>query len=644
MKDTPVILCGLGRVGWHVLEFLKAAGTPVVVIDTHLHPDDPRLAGVTLVEGDCQKPATLEKAGVHSARGVLVLINDELTSTTTALTVRRLNPAVRIVVRMFNQNLIARLGSAVRNVVALSTSALAAPLLALIARTGAALGTFRLDDDKLHQIVELTVGEQSPWRGRRLGELVLQNVLPLAHLRGSRKLLLHEINPDEYLEAGDRLIVCGEAAAVTPLLGEEEESLPELLWAGLTRRLWRVIRRTLREMDLAVKICTIVLLAAIALSTAVFCVGMSDTPADGLYRTISLMATGSDMGGADLPEGWQKVFVSVLRLAGAALTAAFTAILTNYLVRAHLGGALEVRRIPDSGHVIVCGIGNVGFRVVEELLKQGERVVAIERSPTNAFIATARRQGVPVVIGEATVPEVLQQAHAATARAVVAATSKELVNLEIGLMVRELNPHQRVVLLLVDPQLAQTVREAADVRLAVSIPALAAPAFVAALLGDRVRSVFLVAGKMLAVLDLTVQAEDDLLAGQSVRALAVDYDLLPVRLQGPDGAARPQPLNARLGAGDRLTAIVSLHYLQRLLRRERLPRAWAVDVTECPLTARGFVVQLARANRKLDASVPDDEIGKLPCRVGERLTRGQAEELLFVLQRERVVGELTGAG
>ena len=142
-------------------------------------------------------------------------------------------------------------------------------------------------------------------------------------------------------------------------------------------------------------------------------------------------------------------------------------------MRAHLGGALEARRIPDGGHVVVCGIGNVGFRVVEELLSQGEQVVAIERPAlaTSAFIATARRQGVPVVIGDATVPEVLKQARAGTARAVIAATSKELINLEIGLLAREINPKQRVVLLLVDAQLAQTVREAADVRLAVSIPA-----------------------------------------------------------------------------------------------------------------------------------------------------------------------------
>ena len=118
---------------------------------------------------------------------MVVLLSDELSSTTTALLVRRLNPTTRIVVRMFNPNLIARLGSAVSNIVALSTSALAAPLLALIARTGAALGTFRLDDGKLHQIAELTVRDNSPLCGTRLGNLVeRQQLVVLAHTVAGR--------------------------------------------------------------------------------------------------------------------------------------------------------------------------------------------------------------------------------------------------------------------------------------------------------------------------------------------------------------------------------------------------------------------------------------------------------------------------
>src|SRR5438477_783558 len=134
--DRPVIVCGLGHVGWRVLEYLRAAGVPVVAVDTVCCPGDRQLGDVRLVQGDCQQAEVLEQAGVRDCRGVLVMTSDDLVNVSAALMVRHLNPDARVVVRMFNQNLLPRLGKAVRNVVALSTSAFTAPLLALTALTG----------------------------------------------------------------------------------------------------------------------------------------------------------------------------------------------------------------------------------------------------------------------------------------------------------------------------------------------------------------------------------------------------------------------------------------------------------------------------------------------------------------------------
>ena len=53
--ERPVVLCGLGRVGRRVLDSLRAAGLPTVVIDLNAAPDDPALAGVTYFKGDCRR-------------------------------------------------------------------------------------------------------------------------------------------------------------------------------------------------------------------------------------------------------------------------------------------------------------------------------------------------------------------------------------------------------------------------------------------------------------------------------------------------------------------------------------------------------------------------------------------------------------
>ena len=564
--EPHFILCGLGRVGWRVLEHLRAVGTPITVVDNRCSANDARLGGVKLVAGDCRRQEVLEQAGVAEARGVLILTSDDLTSVSTALMVRNLNPGVRIVVRVFNPTLIARLGSAVENVFALSTSALVAPLLALIACTGKALGTFRLEDGSRQQVAEFAI--PLSLAGKKLSALPAPfRVHVLAHiLAGSGKRFFADVDPEATLVGGDRLVVCGESGAVNQLLAlGESESLPELLWAGFVRRLGRVAWRTLGEVDLPVKICTGILFSVIFVSVLIFHFSLDrDTLVDAFYRTVSLIATGADMHEGDFGQGWQKAYVGMLRLIGTALIAAFTAILTNYLVRANLGGALEVRRIPDGGHIIVCGLGNVGFRVVEELVRQEQRVVAIEKRRDNSFISTARRLGVAVIVGDAGVAEVLRQAHGARAKAVVAATDNELANLEVALLARELNPHQRVILRLTDPQIAETLRKAANVRLAMSIPEMAAPAFVAALVGDRVRTLFQAEGLLLAVVDLIFQEKDPFL-GQPVKALGKDYRFLPVGLWGPD--KHEKSLDTSLGPGDRLTVILPLAELQRLLHR-----------------------------------------------------------------------------
>jgi Trk K+ transport system NAD-binding subunit len=565
------ILCGLGKVGARVLEYLRAAGSAVVVVDDRCAADDPRLGGVPLVSGDCRQPDVLLQAGLHQARGVLILTSDDLVSFSTALAARQLHPTIRVVVRLFNQSLISRLGAAVGNMQALSTSALAAPLLALIARTGEALGTVRLGEGRRQQIAEIAVADGSPLIGQRVADLARQHQVAVVahHPAGQPWRFIRQVDADATLGAEDKLVLCGPSEQVTSLSASgDNESIPVLLWAGIAKRFGRVLARGLSMIDWPVKICTLVFLSVIVSGVLVFHFGMkNDTLIDAFYRTISLMATGADMHGDEVePGSWQKLFISSLKLFGLAITAAFTAIFTNYLIRANLKGAMEIRRIPESGHIIVCGLGNVSFRAVEELLHEREPVVAIERNPDNAFIPTARRLGVAVVVGDALVPEVLRQAHAASARAVIAATDNELVNLEIGLLVRELAPKQRVVLRLIDAELARILRQAAHIRFAVSIPELAAPAFVAALYGDRVRNIFQVAGRSFAVYELILQPGDALLEEPSLAQWSRDFNALPLLRTAADGTDKP--LQETSAPGDRLTIIVSLDHLQRLVARE----------------------------------------------------------------------------
>jgi hypothetical protein len=122
--------------------------------------------------------------------------------------------------------------------------------------------------------------------------------------------------------------------------------------------------------------------------------------------------------------------------------------------------------------------------------------------------------------------------------------------------------------------------------------------------------------------------------------VAVDYRLQPVALLPAEGAPPRRPLGARLAAGDRLVAIIALPDLERLLRRAPCSAEFAVDVTAFPLPTRGWLAGLVRTVQGLSAEDAEKALDHLPLGLGTNLTRGQAEDLLAQLVRERVTARL----
>jgi Trk K+ transport system NAD-binding subunit len=565
----PFILCGLGRTGSRVLEYLRTAGLSVVVVDNRCREGDPRLQGVRLVSGDCRDLETLRKAGVEGALGVLVMTNDDLVNISTTLQVRNLDRAVRIVVRLFDQNLLAQLGQTLENVFALSTAVLTAPVLAMTAVTGPALGTFRIEGQPEGRLVaESVVRPGDNLGGRTISEVTESaSAVALAHVAdGGKHCLLHDIELTARLAPGDRLVLCGEPRSLSVVGGPRTPTEHDLEWAPWLWRMVRVARNTLEDMDRAVLICAIVLVVVLLVSTLVLHFGVTAYRVpDALLRTVSIMATGGSMHEEEYKDlQGIRVFVSILRIVGAVLMAAFTAIVTNYLLRARLGGAFEARRIPERGHVVVCGLGSIGFQTVKELIGLGERVVAIERDPANAFVTAARRLGAAVLVADATLPEAQSQARMRTAYSVIVATSNDVSNLSIALLARQRQPEQRVVVLLTEPEMAKMLRQAAGVELALSVPMLAAPAFLAGLYGDRVLTVVLVSGSLLAVFEVVIHPEDPL-AGQPLEKSAATYGFCPIVLLGPSGDKKTAGL---LEPGDRVVAVAGLRALEALMHRQ----------------------------------------------------------------------------
>ena len=221
-----------------------------------------------------------------------------------------------------------------------------------------------------------------------------------------------------------------------------------------------------------------------------------------------------------------------------------------------------------SGHVVVCGLGRDGYRVVEQLLKFGEDVVGIERNEQGQFLDPIRSLGVPVIVSDARRPGALSKAGIERATAVVICTENDLANLTIALEARELNPDVRVVMRMFDSDLARKMEKVFGIHAAFSTSALAAPALAAAATRTDVTLSFYVDDSLLNVSEIVIQPCSPLL-GYEIAALEREFDISVILYKGQQRVdLHPDP-RICLQAGDKIVVFASLDALNRLHKCNR---------------------------------------------------------------------------
>ena len=215
-------------------------------------------------------------------------------------------------------------------------------------------------------------------------------------------------------------------------------------------------------------------------------------------------------------------------------------------------------------HVVLCGLGRVGYRIALELIAAKESVVAIEKDPEAMFVEEMQDQNIPVIIGEARLKKNLLEANLPHAKAIILATDDDLTNLDAALTAREIKPEIRLVLRLFDETLATKV--ASQFRMPViSTSQVSAPAFVAAVTGRSVRQCFQVDGQTIHVADLRVLR----LPPQSVAALQKQYGVSVVLHKGKGGSAGLPDPDAPVQRGDTIVVAAPIERMHQLEEANR---------------------------------------------------------------------------
>jgi hypothetical protein len=126
-------------------------------------------------------------------------------------------------------------------------------------------------------------------------------------------------------------------------------------------------------------------------------------------------------------------------------------------------------------HVVLCGLGHLGYRILGQLLSAKTLVVALEKAADAQFLTAAIATGTPVLVRDMKEDAALVEAGIRFARAIVIATNDDMANLEVALDARRMNPKIRVIMRLFDQRMADKFKEAALIDEAFSPAALAAP-------------------------------------------------------------------------------------------------------------------------------------------------------------------------
>ncbi|MBO0850427.1 MAG: NAD-binding protein, partial [Pseudonocardia sp.] len=128
-----VVLVGLGNVGARVLTQLHDIGVPVVAVESDEHARGvprARRAGIPVVIGDASREEILREARLDASRALVAVTSNDVTNLEAALHGRAMRADLRVVLRLFDDDLAKRVEETFSIDVSRSVSFLAAPAFA----------------------------------------------------------------------------------------------------------------------------------------------------------------------------------------------------------------------------------------------------------------------------------------------------------------------------------------------------------------------------------------------------------------------------------------------------------------------------------------------------------------------------------
>ena len=470
---AEIVVVGADALGIEVCRSLASAARHVHAVWPKDAPSVDELAhvAVALTTGDASRPSVLAQAGVGGAKTILAVGNDDQFNLQVALAARDLNPDIRIVLRQFNRRLAQKIVSQLPNCEAVSPETHSAATYAASCVNRCvyqALEFPRYSEDLV--VFCAGSGQEFGVAGATVGDVT--------HRRGWHVLAVDETRfpaPTVPIPGRSNVTIACRIEAAPPVAplettvgGDAGQVFPE--------RRRRSVGHALRSLRIdPIFAGLLIAMAALVTSATSYFHAAGLTWVNALYHVAnSVTTTGREA--QTLPFSPQTRLVEIAVDLG---SVAIVGMLLAYVTAAITSRSIEIaqgrHQVRASGHVIVCGFGNVGSRVARYLLNLGRKVVVIDRSPDAANADAARARGAHVMTADATTEDALEMASVRHAAALLAVTDSDSANLEVALTAVASAPKLPVIMRIAEHATAKSVERHFRIRASYSAAALAVP-------------------------------------------------------------------------------------------------------------------------------------------------------------------------
>jgi len=214
-------------------------------------------------------------------------------------------------------------------------------------------------------------------------------------------------------------------------------------------------------------------------------------------------------------------------------------------------------------HIVLVGLGHLGYRVAQKLYEMGENIVVVEITMGTHTTIAARDMGIPVIEADARHPGALEGANIKDARTIILASQNDAMNLQIALKARSMNPKIQVVIRIFDEEFAHALQDQFGF-IALSATEMAAPVFAAAAAGADVTNPISIEGQLLGLARVTISSNSPFV-NKTIGYLEDTYHLNIVLVRH-DHTSEMHPTDSHpIHAGDTLAVLGGPQQLSRLV-------------------------------------------------------------------------------